>query len=173
MKHAFSAFVVLAVLTAAAPVAGQDTEWNRYTLEELAGVHVRTDVGDGCLSAGVSLETVRADTEAALVSAEIPVLTEAAMLEAPGLPELRIRLDCAQADGVVGFAVSLQIQQAVQMIRDTQITLPDAVTWFVDSVGVVAANDVGAAVQGALDTKLQAFTAAYAAANADEEAAAN
>lgn len=173
MRRAFGVVAVLAVATIPAPLLGQDTEWNRYTLEELSGVHVRAEADDVCRSHGVSTEAMTSSAEETLTAAEIPVLTETAMLEAPGLPELRISLGCAQTEGAVGFAVGLRVQQAAQMVRDNQITLSEAVTWYSEAVGVVPGDDIGSAVQEALNEKLEAFTAAFTAANATEESTAN
>lgn len=174
MKSAFPALIALAVMALpSASLSGQDTEWNRYTLEELAGVHVRAEAGSECQAAGVSAETVRSEAEAALTEAEIPVLSEVAMLEAPGLPELRVSVGCAERSGSVGFALSLRVQQAAQMIRDPQITLPEAVTWFADAVGVVDEDDVESAVRETLSEKIQEFAAAFAAANPVEEEVSN
>ncbi len=173
MKHALPALFALATMALPTSVFGQDTEWNRYTLEELGGVYIRAEATDACQSAGVSAESVRSETESALTEAAVPVLTESEMLETPGLPELRVNLDCVEDGGAFGFAVTLRVQQAAQMIRDTQITLPEAVTWFADRVGVASAGDADSAVQAALDATLEEFTAAFAAANPAEEETAN
>ncbi|MYE95068.1 MAG: hypothetical protein F4238_17095, partial [Gemmatimonadetes bacterium] len=78
------------------PASGvaQDTEWNRYTLEDLVGVHVRAETNQGCEGAGLSAESVRTDAVAALEAAEVPLLTEREMLESPGIPELRVTVEC-------------------------------------------------------------------------------
>ena len=164
------AFVASTVLLVAAPAAGQDTEWNRYTLEGLAGVYVRAEANLGCEGAGVSADAVRADAVAALEAAEVPMLTEREMLASPGLPELRVTLECGGGvAGVVGYAVSVRIQQATQMIRDTQITLSEAVTWWTSVAGVSEAASTAEALGAALDARLAAFAEAFAAANAEEE----
>lgn len=154
----------------ASSAAAQDTEWNRYTLDGLAGVHVRAETNEGCQGAGVSAESVRADAEAALASAGIPLLARDEMLASPGLPELRVTFECGGGvAGVVGYAVSVRVQQAAQMIRDTQITLSEAVTWFATAVGVAEAAATAEAMSDALRAKLADFAQAFEAANADEE----
>lgn len=169
MNGALCALAAIVVLCP--PALAQDSPWNRYTLEELDGVHVRVESTDACLQQGVSPDEVRATAEVALAEAGIPVLTESAMLETPGLPELRIGLACATAGDAVGYAVTVRVQQAVQMIRDTQITLPEGVTWFTESVGVAGRAEVARAMAATLDAKLAAFASAFAAANAEEGAA--
>ena len=159
-----------AVLTLPAPAAAQDTEWNRYTLEDLAGVYVRAETNQGCEGAGLSAESVRMDAVAALEAAEVPLLTEREMLASPGLPELRVTLECGGGvAGVVGYSVSVRVQQATQMIRDTQITLSEAVTWWTTAVGVSEAGTTAEALGAELQTRLTAFAEAFAAANAEEE----
>ncbi len=178
MYRKLTGLVATALVAATAPLDAQDTEWNRYTLEDLAGVYVRAEANPACQSAGVEAAGIKAMAEEALTAAEVAVLTEAAMLEAPGLPELRISLTCAPAEvgsaDVVGYAVSVRVQQAAQMIRDPQITLPEAITWFADTVGVAAADAVPGAVSSAVGVEIQAFADAFVAANAvDEETGAS
>ena len=154
------------------PVSGaaQDTEWNRYTLEDLVGVYVRAETNQGCEGAGLSAESVRTDAVAALEAAEVPLLTQREMLESPGLPELRVTLECGGGvAGVVGYSVSVRIQQATQMIRDNQITLSEAVTWWTTGVGVAEAGAVADALGAELQARLAVFSDAFAAANAEEE----
>ena len=153
-----------------APAAAQDTEWNRYTLEDLVGVYVRAETNQGCEGAGLSAESIRTDAVAALEAAEIPLLSEREMLESPGLPELRVTLECGGGvAGVVGYSVSVRMQQATQMIRDNQITLSEAVTWWTTGVGVAEAGTVSEALDTELAARLGVFAEAFAAANAEEE----
>lgn len=150
--------------------AAQDTVWNRYTLEGLNGLYIRAETNQGCEGAGVSAESIRADAETALTGAEVPLLTEREMLESPGLPELRVTFECGGGvAGVVGYSVSVRVQQATQMIRDTQITLPEAVTWYTTTVGVADAGTTADALGEALRAKLAEFAEAFKAANADDE----
>lgn len=160
---------LLAPLTSAGLTA-QDTVWNRYTLEGLNGVYIRAETNQGCEGAGVSAESIRADAEAALTEAEVPLLTEREMLESPGLPELRVTFECGGGvAGVVGYSVSVRVQQATQMIRDTQITLSEAVTWYATTVGVAEAGTTANALGDALQAKLAEFAEAFREANADDE----
>ncbi len=159
-----------ALVCAAVPATAQDTEWNRYTLEDLVGVYVRAETNEGCEGAGLSTESIRTDAVAALEAAEVPLLTERQMLESPGLPELRVTLECGGGvAGVVGYSVSVRMQQATQMIRDTQITLSEAVTWWTTAVGVSEASATAQALGEELQARLNAFAEAFAAANAEEE----
>lgn len=166
------AFAGAAAVIVAVPagLSGQDTEWNRYTLDGLEGVYVRTEANLGCEGAGVSADAVRADAEAALAAAEVPLLTEREMLASPGLPELRVTLECGGGvAGVVGYSVAVRVQQATQMIRDTQITLSEAVTWWTSDVGVAEAGTVADALSDALQARLAEFAEAFTAANAEDE----
>ena len=169
---ALAVAVTAAVFAVATPGAAsaQDTDWNRYTLDGLAGVYVRAETNQGCEGAGISAETVRADAEAVLEAAEVPLLAEREMLASPGLPELRVTLECGGGvAGVVGYSVSVRVQQATQMIRDTQITLSEAVTWWTSQVGVSEAALTADALGTALEAKLAEFAEAFRAANAEEE----
>ena len=161
---------LLAPLLFATGAAAQDTVWNRYTLEGLGGVHIRAETNQGCEGAGVSAESIRADAEAALLEAEVPLLTEREMLESPGLPELRVSFECGGGvAGVVGYSVSVRVQQATQMIRDSQITLSEAVTWYATAVGVAEAGSTADALGEALRAKLDEFATAFTEANAEDE----
>ena len=154
---------------ASAGASGQDTEWNRYTLEGLGGVYVRAQINQACEGAGVSTESIRVAAETVLTEAEVPLLTEREMLGSPGLPELRVAYECGGGvAGVVGYSVSVSLMQATQMIRDTQITLSEAVTWYATTVGVAEAGTTAGALDGALQAKLAEFAEAFKAANADE-----
>ncbi len=162
--------VALGVFSAPAAAHAQDTEWNRYTLDGLAGVHIRAETNDGCQGAGLSAESVRAEAEAILAAAAVPLLADDEMLASPGLPELRVTFECGGGvSGVVGYAVSVRVQQATQMIRDTQITLSEAVTWYATAVGVAEAAATAEAMNAALRAKLAEFAEAFEAANAEEE----
>lgn len=164
-----AAGALLASLTSAV-AAAQDTVWNRYTLEGLNGVYIRAETNQGCEGAGVSAESIRADAEAALTEAEVPLLTEREMLDSPGLPELRVSFECGGGvAGVVGYSVSVRVQQATQMIRDTQITLSEAVTWYATTVGVAEAGATATVLGQALREKLAEFEEAFKAANAEDE----
>ena len=161
---------VVGLSVSPAPADAQDTEWNRYTLEGLEGVYVRAETNEACQGAGLSAESVRADSESALTEAGVPLLTREEMLAAPGLPELRVTFECGGGvAGVVGYSVSVRVQQATQMIRDTQITHSEAVTWYVTAVGVSEATGTATAMGAALATKLAEFAEAFNAANAEDE----
>jgi plasmid stabilization system protein ParE len=54
------------------------------------------------------------------------------------------------------------------MIRDTQVTLPEAVTWYATEIGVASAEDAADALAAAIDGKIAEFAAAYVAANTEE-----
>ena len=171
MRQYLCPFAVLAVIWVGADVAAQDKTWNRYTLEELGGVFVWAEVDPTCENAGVTRQSVQADAEATLVESEVDLLTEGEMLRNPGLPELRITLECAAGTGAnvsdaVAFAVSVRVQQAAQMTRDSQISLPEAVTWWTTAVGVDGPAAVQAALQEALQGAVEAFATAYVEANA-------
>ncbi len=169
-RSAAATFALLCLSALSAGEAwGQDTEWNRYTLEGLAGVYVRAEANQGCEGAGVVAESVRADAAAALEEAGVPLLAEREMLASPGLPELRVTVECGGGvAGVVGYSVSVRVQQATQMIRDNQITLSEAVTWWTTGVGVAEAGTAAAALSEELLLRLDVFAEAFAAANADD-----
>ncbi len=166
---------LLAVLTAMSVPTGaeaQDQVWNRYTLEDLGGVFVRVETDAPCESVGVTRRDVQADAEAILVESEVDLLTEGEMLRNPGLPELRITLECVMgegegASGAVAYSVSLRVQQSAQMTRDSQISLPEAITWWSTTVGVDGSAGVQTALQETLKGKVEEFATAYIEANTE------
>lgn len=154
------------------PLVAQDTEWNRYTLEDLGGVFVRIEANEACQAAGVTPATYEADVSLKLIESEVGVLTQAEMLTHPAMPELRISLDCAGGSagqsGSLAYSVGLRVQQAAQMMRDTQITLPEAVTWFSTAVGVTGPGSAADAIGATLMEQIQGFATAWTEINADE-----
>ncbi len=167
-------FLGLALALCSAPVVleAQDTEWNRYTLEDLGGVFIRIEANPACEAAGVTPAAYQADVSLKLIEAEVGVLTQAEMLAHPALPELRISLDCAAgsgpASGSIGYSVGLRVQQSAQMMRDGQITLPEAVTWFSTAVGVTTPGGAADAVGTTLMSQLEGFATAWTEINAEE-----
>jgi len=160
--------------TAALPAAlsGQDEVWNRYTLENLSGVHIQFEVAETCGGVGVASSDFEASTSLQLIEADVGVLTREEMLDNLALPELRVSLDCADgAGGPMAYVVGLRVQQAAQMLRDTQITLPEAVTWYSTRVGLTTASSATTDIGAALTAELGAFAEAWKAANAEAEGA--
>ena len=148
----------------------QDTDWNRYTLRDLGGVFVRIEANDVCEGAGLAASAFEASTSLLLIEAEVGVLTREEMLENPAMPELRVSLDCASGPGgSMAYSVGLRVQQSAQMLRDTQITLAEAVTWYSSKIGLTEASDAAASLEEALRDELDVFAEAWAAANADDE----
>ena len=161
-------------MSAPANVAAQDKVWNRYTLEDLGGVFVRVETGESCEAVGVTRRDVQADVEAILLESEVELLTEGEMLRNLALPELRVTLECVigedqGATDAVAYAVSVRVQQAAQMTRNSQISLPEAVTWWSTMVGVAGSSSVQEALEENLRVKLEEFATAYIEANAEEE----
>ncbi|HIF06701.1 MAG TPA: hypothetical protein EYQ64_07015 [Gemmatimonadetes bacterium] len=167
------ALAALASISVSTDAAAQDRIWNRYSLEDLGGVFVRAEADDPCESVGVTRRDVQVNAEELLAESEVELLTEGEMLRNPALPELRITLLCVLgeegASGSVAYSVSLRVQQAAQMTRDTQISLPEAVTWWSTAVGVAEAGAVEDALDEDLRTKIEEFATAYLEANAEEE----
>ncbi len=168
--------VLLGLVTAAfvpAVAHGQDTDWNRYTLENLGGVFVRFEVHDACEGVGVSAAAYEADVSLKLLDSEVGVLTMEEMLTHPAMPELRVTLDCAGgsngASGSIAWSVGLRVQQSAQMLRDTQITLPEAVTWFSSEIGASSEGGASDAVGNALMRQIGHFADAWIAVHAEEE----
>jgi hypothetical protein len=150
--------------------AAQDTVWNRYTLEDLGGVFVSAQTGAACAGAGVTDESVQVQAEATLAAAGVDLLTQGEMLRNPGLPELRIILECAPGDGVavtgaLAYSVAVRVHQSTQMTRDNQITLSEAVTWFASDLGVAAIAGAQAALEAAVTARVEEFATAYTETN--------
>lgn len=167
MNRSLSLLAALALL-APASLSGQNTQWNQATLEDLGGVFIRLEVGEPCQAAGVSGSDFEAAVSLQLIEAEVGVLTREEMLRNPALPELRVDLDCAPGNGATAYSVGLRVQQAAQMVRDTQVTLPEAVTWYTTKLGVAAGSELETALQSALTEQLTEFAKAWGEANADE-----
>ena len=170
MKRTLALGAVFAFVAMPAVVEAQDTEWNRYTLEDLGGVFIRLESNETCSAAGVTPSAYEADVSLQLIESEVGVLTQAEMLAHPAMPELRVTLDCASgSSGVIAYSVSLRVQQSAQMLRDTQITLPEAVTWFHTDVGVTSEGGATDAVGASIMASIDAFAEAWTAINAEEE----
>jgi hypothetical protein len=172
MKRVVSAVVVIATMAIPSGLVAQDSAWNRYTLEDLGGVFVRIEANEACAAAGIAASAFEADVSLKLIEAEVGVLTQAEMLNHQAMPELRISLDCANGSntsaGAVAYSVGLRVQQAAQMLRDTQITLPEAVTWYSSEIGVSSAGGAADTVRAVLIAKVDAFAEAWAAVHAAE-----
>ena len=172
MKRFVCAVVALTLMSAPADATGQDTDWNRYTLEDLGGVFIRFEVSRACEAAGVMASALEADVSLKLIEADVGVLTQAELLTHPAMPELRISLDCAGGpdgmSGVVAYSVGLRVQQSAQMLRDAQITLPEAVTWYSTKLGVSSEDQTVAAIGATVMEQIGAFAAAWAAVHPEE-----
>ena len=165
--------MAVAAATAPAPLSAQDTVWNRYTLEGLGGVFIRAEAATTCESVGVTAANAQTKAALQLLQTEVGLLTEEDMLSHPGLPELRITIDCAKGDNglsdTLAYSVGLRVQQAAQMIRDTQVTLAETVTWYSTAVGVVDSEDAEETLEGVLTDQLDSFAQAFSEANTVEE----
>jgi hypothetical protein len=172
MERFVSALIALTLVSVPSGIGAQDTEWNRYTLEGLGGVFIRAEADSACESAGVTASKVQSDAALQLLETEVALLTRDEMLALPGLPELRITVECADGDNggsaALGYSVSLRVQQAVKLIRNEQITLSEAVTWYSTALGTADAAGVQDAVLSTLTSELADFATAYVEANAEE-----
>jgi hypothetical protein len=173
MKRFASALVALTAIAVPMDAAAQNTDWNRYTLEKLGGVFISAESNTACEDVGVMATKVRADAAIKLLESEVDVLTEDEMLTNPGLPELKITVECTvgergDVEDNVAYAVSVRVNQATKMIRDEQVTLAEAVTWFTTAVGVSEPDDAQEDLEEMLEMKLDEFAAAYVEANADD-----
>jgi hypothetical protein len=54
------------------------------------------------------------------------------------------------------------------MLRDPQVTLAEAVTWYATEIGVASEEHAAASLADAIESKIEQFAAAYVAANAEE-----
>lgn len=172
MRRLPGVFFLTLAMSAPAGIAAQDTQSNRYTLEDLGGVYVRMEVADACEAAGVTASDFEASVSLSLLDSEVGVLTMEEMLQHPALPELRVTIDCAAGANGTGdamaYSVELRVQQSAQMLRDTQITLPEAVTWFASDVGVTGSASAAEAVGATLEELVASFATAWMEVNADE-----
>ena len=151
----------------ASPASAQNTEWNRYTLEGLTGVYVRFEIQPRCADFEVEEGRLREEAESVLEDAAVPLLSEGEMLAAPGLPDLRVTIECAENDDRVAHSVWLRLQQAARMVRNEQLQLSEAVTWYTTALGVSDDDDVADDVRDALKERMEEFAAAFNQANAE------
>ena len=173
MKRLACTIVGLMLISAPGVLDAQDTEWNRYTLQKIGGVHVSVVGNQTCESVGVIASEVQANAAIKLLESEVDLLTEDEMLENPGLPELRITLQCvvgdqSDVDGAIAYSIEVRVNQAAKMVRDEQVTLAEAVTWYTTAVGVANADDTQQALHEVIDGKLEEFAKAYVEANGEE-----
>lgn len=172
MKSYVGLGLLALIVSLPSAVRAQDTQMNRYTLEDLGGVFPRLEASEACEAAGISASDFEADVSMSLIEAEVGVLTREEMLQRPAMPELRVTIDCAPgsdgADGAMAYSVSLRVQQAAQMLRDTQITLPEAVTWYSSGIGVASSDAAAGAVGSALAEQVAAFATAWTEINSAE-----
>lgn len=173
MRRYVSALLGLTLIGVPEGVASQDTTWNRYTLEGLAGVFIRAEADPACEAAGVTASEIQSAAALQLIETEVKLLTREEMLAVVGLPELRITVHCSEgtngSSGTLAYSVGLRVQQAVKLIRNEQITLPEAVTWFSTAVGTADASAAKDPVFATLTRGLGGFATAFAEANAETE----
>lgn len=173
MKRLACTTISLILLCSPGVLDAQDTEWNRYTLEKIGGVYLSVVGNLTCESIGVTSSEVQANAAIKLLESEVDLLTEDEMLENPGLPELRITLQCVvgeQSDvgGAIAYSIEVRVNQAAKMVRDEQVTLAEAVTWYTTAVGVSGTDESHQALHETIDMKLEEFAKAYVEANAEE-----
>ena len=65
-------------------------------------------------------------------------------------------------------SIEVRVNQAAKMVRDEQVTLAEAVTWYTTAVGVAGTDDSYQALKETIDMKLEEFAEAYVEANAEE-----
>ena len=120
--------------------------------------------------AGATPAAYEGDVSLKLTESEVGVLTQEQMLANPAMPELRVTLECASGlDGSIAYSVGLRVQQSAQMLRDTQITLPEAVTWFHTAVGMSSGASAADSIGSSLMTSIDVFVEAWSAIHAEEE----
>ena len=160
--------VALFLLAIPLDVQGQDNVWNHYSLEGVGGVFVETTTNAACELAGISNDETQAIVERTLLESEVELLTQQEMLRNPALPELRVSSQCLVGRGTVAYFISVMMHQSVQMTRDSQISLPEGVTWYSTGMGIGSAEDLQSGIAGTVQEEIASFSAAYLAANSDE-----
>ncbi len=147
---------------------GQDKVWNHYSLEGIGGVFVQTTINAACELAGLSNDETQAIVERTLLESEVELLTQQEMLRNPALPELRVSSQCLVSQGTVAYFISVMMHQSIQMTRDSQISLPEGVTWYSTGMGIGSATDLQANITETVQEEIKSFSAAYLEANSDE-----
>lgn len=161
-------FIALFLSFAPSDAQAQNSTWNNYTLEGIGGVFVRTSTNAACELAGISTNETQAVVERSLLESEVELLTEQEMLRNPALPELRVSSQCLVDQGTVAYFISVRMHQSIQMTRDSQISLPEGVTWYSTGMGIGSAEDLQANIVETVQAEIESFSAAYLEANSDE-----
>ena len=162
--------VLLALVLLSLPFSAQaqDEVWNNYSLEGVGGVFVQTSTNAACELSGVSNDETQAIVERTLLESQVELLTRQEMLRNPALPELRGSSQCLVNQETIAYFVSIMMHQSVQMTRDSQISLPEGVTWYSTGMGIGSVTDLQTSIAETVQEEIEIFSAAYLEANSEE-----
>jgi hypothetical protein len=144
-----------------------DDEPSRKSLAGLHGVHVLVeDLAPGAERTGLTRAAVQTDAELRLRQAGIPVLTAKEKFDTPGYPTLYINAMITANGSPWGYALSVGLEQAVQLYRDPTIVHAAVPTWSIISGGGYAVPaDIPQSVRAKLRDMVDRFINAYLSVN--------
>ena len=168
MRFFKTALLTLVLLNLPFSAQAQDEIWNQYSLEGIGGVFVETTTNAACELTGVSNDETQAIVERTLLESEVELLTRQEMLRNPALPELRVSSQCLVNQETIAYFVSVMMHQSIQMTRDSQISLPEGVTWYSTGMGIGSVTDLQTSMAQTVQEEIETFSAAYLEANSEE-----
>jgi len=116
--------------------------------------------------AGLSGADIKADAESMLQLSGIRILTKAELLKTPGAPYLYVNVNVVgKRDGMLSYAVSVELNQTVQLTRDQRIMIVGATTWRDGAAGISEASKASDNILDEEGEEIGAFAEAYSAAN--------
>ena len=115
--------LLLVCAAAVVPVAAraQASRMERESLMVIPGLHVRVDgVTPEALQDGLSPDSIRSDTEAALRSSGIPILTQPEWQTTIGNPAIHVVFDLLKfSNRQYIYGVTLEVRQLTRLMRDS------------------------------------------------------
>ena len=168
MRLLKTASLALGLLILPFNAQAQNEVWNHYSLEGIGGVFVQTTTNAACELAGVSNDETQAIVERTLLESQVELLTRQEMLRNPALPELRVSSQCLVNQETIAYFISVMMHQSIQMTRDSQISLPEGVTWYSTGMGIGSVTDVQTSMAEIVQEEIETFSAAYLEANSEE-----
>jgi hypothetical protein len=129
--------IALALTLICANARASDNEITRNTLRGLKGVYVGVEeLNKEVTKDGLTVDSIRTDTELKLHLAGIPVLSKDAWAKEPGLPYLDVSVNVGKPEqGVYIYNIIVALRQDVILVRSPDIS-SRAETWFVGGVGL-------------------------------------
>lgn len=135
-------------------------------LRGLRGVQVVVeDLEPEIEAAGLTRAAIQTDAEVKLRLAGMTVLSEAEMLNTPGVPYLYINANVLPAKRLWAFNLDLSLNQGVLLERDARLPGMNAATWGLGRLGTAPVSDGAARIRGEIQDLLNIFINAWLTVN--------